>query len=34
LQAVGEFFDALSDVADRMPVADAVEYKNEEECSV
>ena len=37
LRAVADFFDGLSDRADRMPLADvagAVKYKNEEECGV
>ncbi len=33
LQAVADFFDGLSEVADRMPGAAAVDNKNEEECS-
>ena len=32
--AVAMFFDGLSDSADRMPDADTVDNKNEEECSV
>jgi tRNA-dihydrouridine synthase B len=34
LQEVAAFFDGLSDITDRMPLADAVDNKNEEECSV
>ena len=34
LRAVADFFDALNDAADRMPVACLIDNKNEEECSV
>ena len=31
LQSVGNFFDGLSEVTDRMPAVDVADYKNEEE---
>ena len=34
LRAVGDFFDGLSDEADRMPAVDAVDNKKEEEVCI